>query len=325
MASILKRAPKQWQAKIRRAGYPSKTATFETKKEAEAWARDIERDMDKGVYINTSEAESITLRKVLNRYLLEITPTKKGAKNEAYRVNAWLNHPLANRPLINIRGVDMAEYRDQRLKDGMSPSTIRNDINVISHVFNIARKEWGIEGITNPVEHVRMPKQDKGRNRRITAQEEKDLIDTAETPFEEIIVLAIETGMRRGELMTITWGMVDLENRVVHLEDTKNGERRSVPLSTKAITTLEKFTDNKTGFVFEGVPVSSITKVFKVICDDLEIKDLRFHDLRHEATSRFFEKGFNTMEVSSITGHKTLHMLKRYTHLKAEDLAKRMG
>ncbi len=325
MASILKRAPKQWQAKIRRAGYPSKTATFETKKEAEAWARDIERDMDKGVYINTSEAQSITLRKVLNRYLTEITPGKKGAKNETYRINAWLKHPLANRPLINIRGVDMAEYRDQRLKDGMSPSTIRNDINVISHVYNIARKEWGIEGITNPVEHVRMPKQDKGRNRRITLDEEKSLIDGAESPFKEIIILAIESGMRRGELMTMTWEMVDLGNRVVSLEDTKNGERRSVPLSTKAVITLEDLTEDKAGLVFVGLSIHTVTNLFKTLCTELKIKNLRFHDLRHEATSRFFEKGFNTMEVSSITGHKTLHMLKRYTHLKAEDLAKRLG
>ena len=325
MASVLKRAPKQWQAKIRRAGYPSKTATFETKKEAEAWARDIERDMDKGVYINTSEAQSITLRKVLNRYLLEITPTKKGAKNETYRINAWLNHPLANKSLINIRGVDMAEYRDQRLKDGMSPSTIRNDINVISHVYNIARKEWGIEGITNPVEHVRMPKQDKGRDRRITLKEEKSLVDGAESPFKEILIIAIETAMRRGELMSMTWEMINLESGVVHLEDTKNGERRDVPLSNKAITTLNELTEDKTGFVFFGFSTSYVTNMFRDLCAELKIINLRFHDLRHEATSRFFEKGFNTMEVSSITGHKTLHMLKRYTHLKAEDLAKRLG
>jgi len=194
MATFNKRGPKQWQVKIRRAGYPTETATFETKKKAEEWARSVERDMDKGVYMDTSEAQSTTLKQALNRYLKEITPTKKGAQNEGYRIKAWMEHPLALRPLTRVRSADIAEYRDQRLNEGMAPSTIRNELNAISHLYNIASKKWGIRGILNPVEHVRMPQPRQGRDRRLQADEETRLLETAKTPMKEIIILALETG-----------------------------------------------------------------------------------------------------------------------------------
>ena len=325
MATIKRRGPKQWQVKIRRANYPSASKTFKAKKDADVWAREIELEMDRGTYISHAEAETTTLKQALERYLKEVTPAKKGASEETYRIKTWQSHPLASRSLARIRGSDMAAYRDERINCGMSPSTVRNELNIISHVFNVAKREWGLEGLHNPVEHVRKPKQDKGRDRRLEGDEEKRLVYGASTPLKEMIILAIETGMRMGELLGMTWQMIDLKRLVVRLEDTKNGERRDVPLSSRAVIVLKDLPRNISGMALPKASRSLISHRFRSLCNTLEIENLRFHDLRHEATSRFFERGFNTMEVGAITGHKTLHMLKRYTHLKAEDLAKRLG
>lgn len=325
MATYTKRGAYQWQAKVRRKGYPEVSKTFDTKAEAVKWSRVVESEMDRGVYISRTEAETTTLKEALRRYLNEITPSKKGAKQEGLRINAWMRHPLAKRNLATIRGADLAAYRDERQEDGMSPTTIRNELIIIGHLFNIAKKEWGMESLINPVQNIRMPKMPSGRDRRLEEGEEESLLGAADYPLKQMIVLALETGMRMGEMLTMRWENVDLVKGVIELSDTKNGEKRFVPLSTRAKETLKDAPRNIHGGVFPGLSNSAISHRFRKLCKELEIENLRFHDLRHEATSRLFEKNLDSMEVASITGHKTLHMLKRYTHLKAEDLAKKLG
>jgi integrase len=324
MATLQKRG-KTWRAQIRRNGYPTVTHSFNRKADAQAWAREIEREMDKRTFIDRTEAESTTLEQALQRYLREITPAKKGAAQETSRINAWLERPLAKYALTNIHGADLAAYRDERLAEGKCPTTVRNDINIISHLFTIAKKEWGMECLINPVQNIRMPKQPTGRTRRLMQGEEKKLLEAANYPLKQMIVLALETAMRLGEILSITWANVNLNEGILVLEDTKNGERRSVPLSARARATLKELPRNISGRVFPSVTNSAISHSFRCLCNDVEIEGLRFHDLRHEATSRLFEKGLGLMEVASITGHKTLHMLKRYTHLRAVDLVKKLG
>jgi len=170
-----------------------------------------------------------------------------------------------------------------------------------------------------------MPKPSKSRDRRPSAAELTAVIDAAAKHHRElpiIIQLAVETAMRRSELILLR--REQIRGKVAYLEDTKNGERRSVPLSQKArdlIATLPKRID---GRLFEMIP-NAVSNTFPKSCRDAGVKDLTFHDLRHEATSRLFEARFNIMEVASITGHKTMAMLKRYTHLSPHDLADRMG
>ena len=324
MATIQKRG-KTWRAQIRRNGYPAVSRSFDTKADAQTWARELEREMDRGSYIDRSEAESTTLKQALERYLREVTPGKKSADSEIYRIKAWLDRPLAQYALTNIKGADLALHRDQRLADGKSPSTVRNEINLISHLFTIAKKEWGMECLTNPVQNIRMPKERAGRDRRLKTGEEEALLSAAHYPLKQMIILAVETGMRLGEILSIRWQHIDLSKGTLVLEETKNGERRTVPLSTNARNTLQGLPRQISGRVFPNVTSSAISQSFRRLCQELEIEGLRFHDLRHEAASRLFEKGLDIMEVAAITGHKTLHMLKRYTHLRAEDLAKKLG
>ena len=326
MATIRKRGPYQWQAQIRKAGYPQQSKTFESRAEAEAWARALESEMDRGVFVSRAQAEQTTLGEALERYLREVTPTKKGAQHEERKIRRWQARDLARRPLASIRGADLAEFRDQRLAEGRSPSTVIHDLNVISHLFTVATKDWGMESLRNPVSYIRKPKRSQGRDRRLKGDEENRLLEAADSPYREVIALAIETAMRAGELRTLKWSNIDLEKRTAMLPDTKNGERRLVPLSSRAVEVLEGLAAQATGDdLFPDMSTANLSYRFRTLCRQQGVAGLRFHDLRHEATSRLFELGLNPMEVAAITGHKTLAMLKRYTHLRAEDLAAKLG
>lgn len=187
--------------------------------------------------------------------------------------------------------------------------------------------DWGIAlpgGL--PTSQVRKPIKPRGRDRRVTESEIEAILNATESPeLSTIIKVAVETGMRRNELASLTWDEIDLKKQTAHLPKTKTDVPRTVPLSKAAIKALKDFGAKKNGRVFE-LQAESMSQAFERACEPhrADIAGVRFHDLRHEATSRLFEKGLNVMEVAAITGHKTLDMLKRYTHLRAEDLAKKL-
>ncbi|MDE3022681.1 MAG: site-specific integrase [Pseudomonadota bacterium] len=330
MATIRKKGDMQWHVQIRRKGYPVQTKTFNTRALAEIWARDIESEMDKGLFVSRTEAEKTTLKTALERYLKEITPKKKGERQERNRIHGWLTHSLSSRFLASIRGSDMAVYRDELREAGKSESTIRLSMTIISHLFEIARKEWGMESLVNPCKNIRMPGGSKERIRRFEGEEEirlmKELGLCKNKMIKPVCEFAIETGMRQSEILSLTWDNVDMKKRTAFIYDTKNGENRTVPLSSDAIQILKELPRSlHNEKIFYKVRESGLRQAFGHARVRAGIQDFHFHDLRHEATSRLFEKGLNIMEVASITGHKDLRMLKRYTHLKATDLAKKLG
>lgn len=195
-------------------------------------------------------------------------------------------------------------------------------------ILTLCQKEWDIylpRG--NPVSSIKIPSPDKARTRRLEDNEEDILIEEAKKyggPIADIIKIAINTAMRRSEITSLNWKNINLKDRTATLLDTKNGDDRTIPLNSTVIAILKNLPRHINDHVFSVKP-NSISQAFDRICNRTGIKNLRFHDLRHEATSRFFELGLNIMEVSSITGHKDLAMLKRYTHLKAKDLAKKLS
>jgi integrase len=278
--------------------------------------------MLRGSWLDTAEADSTTLAEALERYGKEVSIMKKSGKIELYRIGTLKTDKIAKLHLSRIRGADLAEYRDRRLAAGLSDSSVRLELAIISNLFTVAMKEWRMEGLRNPVLAVRKPPPGKARDRRFLPGEEKNLLAECAPSLRAIVLFALETGMRRGEIHKLLWKDVDLAKCTARLFDTKNSEDRTIPLSSRALNVLKGLSRNINGKVFPGADISHS---FAAACARGGIEDLRFHDLRHEATSRLFEKGFNPMEVSAITGHKTLQMLKRYTHLRAEDLAKRMG
>lgn len=316
-----------WQVRIRKRGFPAQVKTFRTKSEAEAWAKVTESEMVRGVWQDRREAESTTLSEALDRYAREVSSTKKGTAQELSIIAKLKESELAPLYLGAIQGKHVALYRDSLIADGYKPATIKRRLAVLSHVYTIADKEWGIDGLYNPVPRVAIKTPNNARDRRLHAGEEEKLLEGAREyggNLESIIRFALETAMRRGEIAAMRWSRIEKDGNVLVVPKTKNGDLRRVPLSTTATAILHDLPRRIDGKVW-GVRADSITQAFGRLCDRVGIEDLHFHDLRHEATSRLFEKGLNPMQVAAITGHKTLTMLKRYTHLRAEDLARLLG
>jgi len=295
--------------------------------------------MDRGVYQDYSEAERVTLGDILERYVREISPSKKAGSIEVIRIRKFLrDESICQYKASLLSGKLISAWRDQRLKH-VSGSTVNRELNLLSHAINIARKEWGIN-ISNPIEMIRRPKENRAREHRLSPSEEELLISalsetaravngkfrsgTRNNWIKPIVLFALETAMRRSELLSLRWENVNLIKRTALLPDTKNGDSRIVPLSTKAIAILEQLPRSIDGKVFPITPMS-LRLAFTRACRRVGISDLHFHDLRHEATSRLAEKLTNILELSAVTGHKDLRMLKRYYHPRAEDLALKLG
>jgi integrase len=221
---------------------------------------------------------------------------------------------------------NIAEFRRQREEEGRSGNTIRLDFAMLSKLFNYARSDWGMESLQNPVQLAAKPRPGKARERRLEEGEEEKILKAAKPPFDDIIRFALETAMRREEIARMEWRHVNLRARSVFLPETKNSEARTVPLSPAALDVLKSLCKHEDSDLVFGVDKEEITHAMKEIRKEAEIEDLRFHDLRHEATSRFFENtDLDVMEIKAITGHKTLQMLARYTHLRTARLADRLA
>jgi integrase len=325
MAAFRKRKDK-WHVQIRKSGTAPLTKTFTHKKDAQQWANEIERKIDQGLILELNHPDYETLSQILERYKNEITITKRGGHIEAYRLAKIMRDPIADIKLSQLSAMHIADYRDRRLKE-VSACSVVKEMTLISLSLDIARKEWGVPMHSNVVRDVKKPQPKRGRDRRLSSEEHTVLLRSCSKSSNHwltpLIIIAIETGMRRGELLSIAWEDVDLDLRVAHLDMTKNGSKRDVPLSSEAINLLRSLPHDISGKVFP-LTAASLRGLWNRACRRAGITDLHFHDLRHEATSRFFEKGLNVMEVATITGHKDLRMLQRYTHLRAEDLAKKL-
>ncbi|BES86360.1 integrase [Pectobacterium araliae] len=280
--------------------------------------------------------KKILLSKALDKYFSTVSRHKRGELQEFYRINVIKRSRLANRNMDEISSIDIAEYRDNRLSEfnsrtqkPISANTVRLELALLSALYNLAKVEWGTCSI-NPVENVRKPTVSSGRTRRLTTQEERQLTRYFKDKNPELLAIfqiALETGMRQGEILSLRWEYTDLRLGVAHLPLTKNGTSRDVPLSSKArqiLCGLGERPHHENGYIFSYTS-SGFKSAWRVALKALAIDDLHFHDLRHEAISRFFELGtLNVMEVAAISGHKSMNMLKRYTHLRATHLVSKL-
>lgn len=326
MPTIRKKGEGQYHVQIRKRGYPTQTKTFTKEADAKRWATIIEAEMERGVFVSRTEAEGTLVREVLKRYEDEVLPAKRGQMPDKSRIKLLIEE-FGDYRLASLTSTQIAKYRDQRLKV-VSPQTVIHEINLLNRVLKAATLDWGIAlpgGL--PTAQVRKPAKPRGRDRRVSAAEISKILETTESAeLRTVVTLAVETGMRRGELASLLWEDVNLQKQTAHLPKTKTDVPRTIPLSKTAVAALKKLGTKKEGRVF-SLQGESMSQAFERACAPhrANIAGLRFHDLRHEATSRLFEKGLNVMEVAAITGHKTLDMLRRYTHLRAEDIAKKLG
>lgn len=337
MATIVKTPSGTWKALIRKQGWPTASKTHRTKRAADDWARRTEDEMVRGVYIDRAPSERLIVEIALARYEKEVTSSKKpftqrGEKAKAKHLKAF----FGKYSLAAVTPDLVATYRDKRLEEGMANNTVRLELALLSHLFTVVIQEWRIGLAYNPVANIRKPSAGAGRNRRLTEDEEKRLLAAADKHsnpmFGWLVRLALFTGMRSNELVTLTRGQVDIKRRIARLDDTKNGSARTVPLSPVAAKVFEQVLNHPirpidTNLIFFGEPGKdgkrrpyTFRKIWDNLKQELGLADLHFHDLRHEAVSRFVESGLGDQEVATISGHKSMQMLKRYTHLRAEDL-----
>ncbi|WP_321891981.1 site-specific integrase [Paraburkholderia tropica] len=316
MASITLRGTK-WQVKIRRKDQPQLSATFATEAAARRWVEEHER-------IDTGP----TVGDLFRKYIKHPMPDRRSSDWDRRTLQRMLRREkkLCMVPVCQLDKTHLAEWRDRRIKEVLG-STVGRELDAISAAYRVAIDEWDMGITSNPVHGFRRPKLPLPRDVRLVAGDDERLIAAALEFNREIapaIVLAIETAMRQGEIAKLRWEHIDLEARTVFLPMTKNGTTRKVPLSSRAAEALTWCPPPHKGRVFK-LTQSAMKYAFSRVREQCGLGNLHFHDLRHEAASRLFEKGLNVIEVATITGHKNLKHLQRYTHLRAEDLAKKLG
>jgi integrase len=327
MAS-LRQHGKGWQARVRRQGYPDITKSFQSRQDAERWARALESEIDKGQFVSIGEAQRSTLGELIERYLVEVTPKMKGAVEDTIRLKAIMRRPIAKWSMANLSASRIATYRDERLKE-VSSGTVIRELAYLSSIINHARREWGIN-VSNPVQMVRKPQSPKARSRVLSDEEVLKLLQALEPQgrrshwTKPAVQLALMTAMRRGELLSLRWEYIDLRGRTAFLPDTKNGDSRTVPLSTAAITVLESLPRHISGAV---IPLNffSLDAAFKRACKRAGLEEVRFHDLRRTAITRMAEKLPNVIELAAVSGHKSLMVLKQYYRPSPSELAHKLG
>lgn len=328
MATITKRK-RGFCVQIRRKGYAPISRTFATKRDAQEWALEEERKRSSPrVKHLLLDPRKITLREVLTRYLSDITPTKISHDTEHYRIAKIVRAPIADLSLFDLTPSVIAKFRDERLLV-VKAATVCRELHLIKQSLNIAKREWGYDLAENPVDMVKYPKIRNARNRRVTDREIDDLIEALEAidrhDIIAVIRFALETAMRRGEILTLEWRHVDLQRRTAHLPRTKNGYARTVPLTNGAMEILLKMDRTSGNKLVFNVSSDALKMCWRRIIFKTELDDLHFHDFRHEAISRLFEMGLSMPEVALISGHRDPRMLMRYTHLVPFQLAQKLA
>ena len=344
LAAITKRPEGTWQAKARRKGWPAQSKTFRTKALAQTWATAIESKMDSGTFVSTTEAERTTLDQLAERFRKEFAPGHYRGDGWTHKLDRLLER-LGQFSLVALTPEIVAAYRDERMQDPdprykdpekaprVSGATVKTELDLLAKMLDVAQKEFSIAlPLGNPVHNIRKPKSGESRQRRLTADEwtklEVACKQSRNTWLHPALLLAVETAMRQGELLALKRADIDKGKRTAWLKETKNGEPRAVPLTSRAIAVIEGLPRSTTGLL---VPVEkqALHSAFRTACRRAGIDDYRWHDLRHEALSRFAERGdLSVLELAAISGHKSassLKMLQVYVQFHASKLAEKLG
>jgi integrase len=315
----------KWQAIVTRKGYKPLSKTFISKIDAEKWARSIEIQFDRGTFQNTPNPHLYSFSDLIDIYIKKVLPTLRSKDAESYRLRRLQRHPIASINLSKLTPIIISSYRDERLKLCKSGTVIR-ELSNISTILNYGKRELGLT-INNPVTLIKKPPIPEGRNRILKEDEISRLLIELEkiNPWYKFLTeFALETAMRRGELMSFLWTNVDFEKHLIFLPITKNGYSRYVPLSNRAINILKLLPKTKEERVFP-LNKGTVSAMFLEAVRRAKLDNVHFHDLRHIAITNISKKIPNIFELAIISGHRSLKMLQRYTHIKAEDVANKMN
>ena len=319
----IRKIGQSWEVRIRHKNKPTKCKTFTSKSDALSWANKTEYLIETEPH--TIQLPSLTLSEAVARYINEHMYRHKGAESAGYRLHNIVTALGADKSLSGISSADIASYRNQRLQE-VSTGSVRRELIILSGLFQAAINEWGYANLINPIRGVKMPPDSPRRTRRLS-QCEKDLLLThaklnGPRYLFTAIFLALKTGMRQSEIIGLRRPDIDFERSLIELRDTKNGEPRLVPLTQSVLRELRSFYCSDE--VVFPVTRSGLQNAFRKTLRRLDIENLRFHDLRHEAISTFFEQGLSMPEVQLLSGHKTVEQLMRYSHAKIANVRQKL-
>ncbi|MBV7387914.1 site-specific integrase [Pasteurellaceae bacterium TAE3-ERU1] len=313
MATIRKYRGKSYRAEICVNGV-RRSKLFPTRQEAQAWAVDTERELK---LIAGGKLPDITFREVIQRYMKEVSVNKRGAHHEIIRLNRFLQYPIVDVYLKDLKRKDFEDWRDSRLEE-VSSSSVRRELATISHIITTALNKW--ECIqTNPLKGFEFPEHSKPRTQRYSDEDVQKLLDVSGYTEEKIentqkcraavaMLFAIETAMRAGEITGLTWDNVNLERRIAHLPMTKNGHARDVPLSLKAVSLLKRLHEQKNGELVFQMNARVLDATFRRLKRAAGVEHLHFHDTRREALTRLAKK-VDVMTLAKISGHRDVKIL----------------
>lgn len=342
MATIRKRTTKsgevRYQAIIRVKGFPPQTATFNTEKKAEKWAKQTEVAIEDGKHFIKTEAKNHTFGEMIDRYLKHVMPRKSSVQqsHQTHQLNWWKGQ-LGPYTLADVTTPMLAEKRDdlanQLVSGGEEGGKRRSNASVnrylaaLSHVYTVVEREWGWI-YDSPIKRVGRLKEPRGRVRHLLDDERERLVTVCQESKQPLlyplVVLALSTGARQGELLNLRWDNVDFDSGMIRLLETKNDERRAVPIAglaydeLKRLSKIRRIDDDR---VFPLTP-DQVRWHFKSALKKAEIEGFRYHDLRHSAASYLAMNGATLAEIAEILGHKTLQMVKRYSHLTEQHTSK---
>lgn len=329
-----------YRVKVRIKGFPAQSATFSRKTDAKEWAKQTEIAIKEGKYFKTAEAKKHTVKELIERYLEYVE--RRNAKRHVWlkRYLDWWQNEIGMYLLSDVSKTLIVEKRDKLLAsegrnvERLAPATVNRYMTAISHAFTIAVNEW--EWLDeHPMRKIAKLPEPRGRVRFLSDDERTRLLEACQQVRGEnnalylLVVLALSTGARHGELINLRWKDVDLKRKVIVLHDTKNKERRVLPLAHHAlelITAHHEKRDKATELVFPAPrnPKQSWASrpAWLTALKKAKIEDFRFHDLRHSAASNLAMNGASLAEIAEVLGHKTLAMVKRYAHLSEAHTAK---
>ncbi len=340
MASIQERKTDdgrtRYRAQVRLRGAPALSASFDRKTDAKRWAQQTEAAIREGRHFKSSEAKRHTLAELIDRYIGNVLPGKPKSRQTQTQQLLWWRQQIGSYTLADLTPALIAEHRDKLAKGitvrkgQRSPATVNRYMAALSHAFNIAAKEWGWLD-DSPLRQVRKPKEPRGRVRVLSDEERQRLLKVCEgSPnlyLYPVVVLALSTGARKMEILSLTWNDVDFGRSVIVIHETKNDEPRAIPLTGRAFGLMKNLSRVRrldSSLVFPGRnpqrPID-IRTAWETAVRKADIQDFRFHDLRHCAGSYLAMNGASLAEIADVLGHKTLQMVKRYVHLSEQHTA----
>jgi integrase len=341
MASIQTRKTRSGKTKfrvqVRLKGRPPQYATFERKTDAKKWVQDVESAIREGRYFKTTEAKRHTLGDLIDRYIRDVLPTKGTQKSNQKSQLIWWKEQIGDYTLADVTPALLGECRDLLLNSSThykvkrSPATTNRYLAALAHALSVAVQEWGWLD-DSPMRKIRKPTEPRGRVRFLSDDERERLLKACEesdSPYlYTVVVLALSTGARKSEIMNLKWKDVDLNRNRITLEETKNHERRILPLAGHALQLVKDMASVRridTHLLFSSSAPDRPADVryhWNTALRKAGIENFRFHDLRHTAASALAMNGASLAEIADVLGHKTLQMVKRYAHLSEAHTAR---